>query len=574
MKEVIMPFYNVIDHGICPEKSCIAAALTKLIETLPEDSVLFFPAGEYCVASPVFVHGKRGLTIRGEEGTVFVTHFSPCDDPANNNTAFACTDNRDLTFERLTFTTDNPTNCAGRVIAKNETEHTYDVQIDDSFPVTGWEHFWGTDTCDEEGTPDYVIETYDRITKEELPDGHGGMRTKFTGTRYKVIGEHRIRVYMPETHDLSRLTIGHRVLYRYVIYNTSVFTFADCHMVALRHIEIERCNSMGAVISPRSSDFTFEDFHIRSPKGSPALYAGNADGIHIVGLMGYLHMKDCTFVGLGDDALNIHSQAGEIGEIRPDGTIRCIYRNRQMEAAELGLRFADAGDILRVYDRNTFLEKGTLTLSAYDHGTAEIAHHTGTYAVGDILANDSFFASVHLENCEVRHTRARGFLLQSRNMLVENCRIYGMSLPGIIISPDIKVWYEVGPSDNVEIRNCTFEKCGFLHSGANLGAIVMKASHDTGSADYPAGVHTNLSIHDNRFLHCGASGIYVSAARGVTITDNRFEDCCADPFDSAVESVRHDIALRNCEDICFSGNRSDKTNNDILFTDNCIKIRQ
>ncbi len=564
-----MSLYNAAEQGVLPGAGCVSDRLADLIAALPENAVLFFPAGVYHLSRPVAVEGKRGLTIRGEAGTVLVTHFSPCDDPAYNNTAFACRDNRDLTFERLTFTTDHPTNCAGRVVAKDTAAHTYDVRIDERFPVTGWEHFWGTDTCDEEGTPDYVIETYDTVTREELPDGQGGTRIKFTGTRYEVIGDHLIRVFMPGW-DLSRLTIGHRVLYRYVIYNTAVFTFADCHRVVLRHIEIERCNSMGAVVLPRSSDFTFEDFNIRSPKDSPALYAGNADGIHIVGLMGYLHMKDCAFSGLGDDALNIHSQAGEIGEIRPDGTLRCIYRNRQMEPCTLSPSFAQGGDLLRVYDRNTFLEKGTITLSAYEQGVAAVASHTGTFGVGDILANDSFFASVHLENCEVRHTRARGFLLQSRNMLIENCRFYGMSLPGIIISPDIRVWYEVGPSDHVEIRNCTFEKCGFLHSGANLGAIVVKAAHDAGSANYPAGVHTNLFLHDNRFLHCGASGIYVSATRGVRILRNTFIDCCADPYDPAGESVRHDIALRCCEDVQLYGNHSSRQ----LYTDRCEDVRQ
>ncbi len=564
--------YTVAEHGIYPEKGCIAEALEQLINEVPNDTVLHFADGEYYLGKSVSVCGKRGLTICGEENTVFVTHFSPCDDPDYNNTAFECDDDHDLTFENLRFTTDNPTNCAGRVIDKNEGEHYYDVLIDNSFPVTGWEHFWGTDTCDEEGTPDYVIETYDEIATEKLPDGSGGMRTKFIGTRYEVIGDHKIRVFMPKDWDLSRLTIGHRVLYRYVIYNTSVFTFTNCHTVALRHIEIERCNSMGAVVFPRSSNFTFEDFNIRLPKDSPALYAGNADGIHITGLMGYLHMKDCDFVGLGDDALNIHSQAGEIGEIRSDGTIHCIYRNRDMTPDELSPLFAESGDMLRVYDRSTFLEKGTITLADYKNGDAVIASYTGEYGIGDILANDSFFASVHLDNCEVRHTRARGFLLQSRNMLIENCRIYGMSLPGIIISPDIKVWYEVGPSDNVEIRNCTFEKCGFLHSGANLGAIVMKAAHDAGSADYPAGVHTNLSIHDNRFINCGTSGIYVSAARGVTITDNEFVDCSVSPFDPAVESVHHDIALRNCDDVCVKCNRSNRPDESRLFTDNCGNV--
>ena len=101
----------------------------------------------------------------------------------------------------------------------------------------------------------------------------------------------------------------------------------------------------------------------------------------------------------------------------------------------------------------------------------------------------------------------------------------------------------------------------------------MKAAHDAGSADYPAGVHTNLSIHDNRFIHCGASGIYVSAARGVKIEDNVFEDCCADPYDPNVASVQHDIALRNCDDVEIRRNRSDRPDAFALFTDNCENVR-
>lgn len=564
-----MTTIDVTKHGVANNGTPVSEAITSLIASSPDNTEIFFPAGQYFLDSAVEVHGKNNLTIRGD-GAVLITHFTPWNDPSENNNGFNFRECSNIEVRNFTCTTDNPTSCAGRVIAKDESASTYDVKIDEQFPITGWEHFWGTDTCDEEGTPDYVIETYDHIIHETVKDENGNDREKITGTKYTYLGNNVIRVHMPNGFDLSRLTVGHRVLYRYAIYSSTVFTFADCHTVALRHIEIERCTSMGAVISPRCSDFTFEDFNIRSPKESHALYAANADGIHILGLSGYLHMKDCSFEGLGDDALNIHSQAGEISAYNEaEGTVSCIYRNRDMSEGSLGTKWAKSGDVINVYDRETFLQKGTITLSDYKNGTAFIKSYTGAFAPGDILANDSFFASVHLENCEVRHTRARGFLFQSRNMLIENCRIYGMSLPGIIISPDIRVWYEVGPSRNVEIRNCTFEKCGINGSSANLGAIVVKAAHDRGGDSYPAGVHQDIRIHDNLFKNCGNSGIFVSASEKIQIYGNKFENCGMLRFDEKVESTAYDIALRNCRDVKIGENQTDKASDHLLYEDNC-----
>lgn len=368
MERIIVTDYGVKNDGL----SCQYEALANVIANAPDNCEIFFPEGRYFVTKAVPVVGKTGVTLRGEAGTVLLTHFTPWNDPSENNGGFVCRDCRNLTFTDMTWTTDNPVNCAGRVTAVDRENHTYDAAIDPQFPITGWEHFWGTDTCDEEGTPDYVIETYDKITKETLADENGNERVKYTGTKYEHLGNNNIRVYMPERWDLSRLTVGHRVLYRYLIYGSTVYHFAGCRNVTLSHLEFERCTSMAAVIAPRCSDFTFEDFNVRMPEGDHALYSANADAIHITGLSGYLHMKNCDFVGLGDDALNIHSQAGEIESWNPEtGEMHCICRNRTMEPGQLGALWAQGGDTIIVYDRETFLEKGKLLLSDYRSGTAD-----------------------------------------------------------------------------------------------------------------------------------------------------------------------------------------------------------
>lgn len=542
---------QIIPDGCLPVNGADASAiLSNLIAEAADGTELRLPAGRFFLGKAVPVTGKKQLTIRGND-TLLVTHATPWHDPSEANSAFICGNCEDLTIERLHFTTDNPVNCAGRVTAIDPVNHTYDVCIDDEFPITGWEHFWGTDTCDEDGMPDYVIETYDTITREMLPDADGSLREKITGTRYEVLDGQNIRVFGQNT---ARLTVGHRVLYRYTIYGGAVFYINDCNRTVLRDIEIERCPGMGAVIGPRCTDAAFERFNIRVPAGSHALYAANADGIHVNGLSGLLHMKDCHFHGLGDDALNIHSMAGEIKTIGEDGHLHLMKRPCLGAERPLGAKWAQKGDLIRVYDRNTVLETGSFRVAGYTDSDIVPTDVQGSFEVGSILANDSFFAAVHLEDCTVRNTRARGILLQSHNMLIERCTFSGLSLPGLIIAPDVRFWYEVGPSENTEIRDCVFEKCGMNGSAANLGAIVVKGSHDAGASDYPAGVHKDIRIRDNTFRNVGTSGIFVSAASGVIVMGNRFEACRANTNPDVCDTDA-EIVLCNCENIRIADNR-------------------
>ena len=53
--------------------------------------------------------------------------------------------------------------------------------------------------------------------------------------------------------------------------------------------------------------------------------------------------------------------------------------------------------------------------------------------------------SVEIDGCSVERTRARGFLLQTRHIRVRDCAFRCLSLPGMILSPDMAGWFEAGP---------------------------------------------------------------------------------------------------------------------------------
>ena len=534
-----------------PVRQCSAKAIQSAIDATPDGGVVELPPGELYLEKDIELNGRTNIVVRGsEKETRVVLHYSPWEHPVwKHSPRFFVRNCSGLVIENLRITTDNPVNASGRIASVDAAGGTYEAEIDPQFPITGWEHIFASDSFDDEGTPDYALATYDNwnIRTETLPDGRGGERKKTVGLAYEVVGPQRIRVKAAAS-SLARLRTGQRVLYRYTIYGHEAFNIRASRDITLRDIEIERCPSMGASVSPPSGNVAFERFNIRVPDGDHALYAANADGIHVLGLAGSFTMRDCHFLGLGDDALNIHAKAGEIAAFDPaSGTLKVICRNTTGKEVPLPGRWADAGDTLVVYDPGTFLEKGRLEVARYeDGGDAVVRLLEGGAAAGDFLSNQRDMPSVEIEGCSFERTRARGVLLQTRRIRVRDCVFRCLSLPGLLLAPDMAGWFEVGPVEDVEIAGCTFEKCGMNGAPANLGAITVKTSHGDGVKDCPPGVHRDIRVFGNTFRGCGAAGVFIASARGVKVRDNTFEDNWRNPPKDA-DPDRRDIRLVNCD---------------------------
>lgn len=548
------------DCGILPDSGTdCSAALQVLFDGLVydgDDVTVMFKKGTYRIFKPIQITGARHLFVRGACATV-LAHFDPCGPITANNNVFLFADSEDVQIHDLFFDTDNPIGAAGRITAIDRDSGTADLQIYDEFPVTGFEHFCGTNSFDEKGSPDYALHTYHNTPVEQVftaPDGTE--RTRLVGLDYEVIDDRLVRMKLGSISP--KLKVGHQINIRYEIYGNTIFNFVSCRRFLLKNIIIYGAASFGATIRPRSEDFTFDNFCIRVPDTSKRLKAANADGIHALGLSGKLVLRSCNMESMGDDTLNIHGLAGGIHALDPEKkTVSMIYPYRH-EVRRLPRNWAIPGDTIYVYDSETFLQKGSFVIdSVDDNNNAVYRDECGCFACGDTLANAEYFASLHIDGCTVRSTRARGFLVQTHDVLIENSYIYGMSLAALLFAPDIRVWWEVGPCRNVEIRNNTIEHCAHIASGANQGAIIFKACHDGNTVEYPAGVHENLFIHDNRFIDIPQSAIFVSSAKHVRIENNSFTHCCYHPQDSAAYA-NYDIVAASCEDVVLAGNVSDR----------------
>lgn len=571
-----MKTYNVIDYGLCPDgETPNSDALSVLINSLPDNSTLLFPSGRYYFPKNVIIKNKKRLTLQGD-GAVLITHFEPCGDPAYVNELFNFYDCEDIVLSDFVITTDNQIGWSGAVKAVNTEQLYYDVEIYEQFEVTGFEHPIAVNTCDSDGTPDYLFGN-DVWREEETVIVNGEEKKRFGGHYYDVIGKNLCRFKAGDAKSLKKLRVGEQVCYRFFIYGCCDISLNSVKRALLKNINIQRASGMALVISGRSRDVTLENFNLKAAVGSKELYASNADGIHINGLGGYLKMKNCEFVGLGDDALNVHSVPGEISKVLNNGEFDILqpYFNNfaPPKYAKLPEYWAEKGDVIEVYNKVTFEKTGELTVESYSDGKLKVSRVQGEPADGNLLINTAFCPSVSISDCTVKNTRARGLLIRTRDVTIENCFIYGISLPAILITPDIVVWHEVGNSRNVLIKNNTFEKCAIIESPANRGAIAIKScDDDANNIDYRSYVHSDIKILNNKFINIANSAVYASATKGLTVAGNSFENCCNNPHNNTEQGIRYDIFAENCADVSVFGNTTTQNAEKLFMYRSCSDV--
>ncbi|MNM97715.1 hypothetical protein D3C81_1102270 [compost metagenome] len=129
----------------------------------------------------------------------------------------------------------------------------------------------------------------------------------------------------------------------------------------------------------------------------------------------------------------------------------------------------------------------------------------------------------------VSNSRARGFVVQSKKVVISNNKIWNISGPAILLSCDMERWFEATTVKKATITGNRIDNCGkYLRWDDTLtgyGAIAVKTGHEIGGIDKPAGVHQNITIQANTINDCANSAIFISSTDGVKIRKNNIKNC-------------------------------------------------
>ena len=327
--------------------------------------------------------------------------------------------------------------------------------------------------------------------------------------------------------DAPLPAIGSHVVVRHQVYGYNAFIFNDCRNVLLEDVTIHAVPGMG-VTGSDCRDITLRRLKVVPADGG--WMSATADATHFNGCRGQVMVEDSEFAGMGDDAINIHAMYG-LATARIDAHTLAVGRGRMHSYYDTvrGIWAApQAGDILEYSGGDEpLLAQGQMRVAeAWQDNAQQRTIIRFAEALPDevgentVLSNITTTPSVRIRRCHVHSNRARGMLLQSRDVLLEDCLFEDISGAGLQICTDAAEWWESLGSRDVTVQRCIFRRCNF-GAARREAALDIFADLAVGRQAAP-GVHQRLRLLDNAFDENDGAAIHIGSASDVEVHGNVF----------------------------------------------------
>lgn len=337
------------------------------------------------------------------------------------------------------------------------------------------------------------------------------------------------------------------------------FYLTGCGPVRFENITLHASPSLG--FCNRFSEGGDELVNVKLARGpkpigadAERLLSTCADGLNYAYIRRGPRLVNCDFSFMGDDSVNLHSVALPVAGALDDMTFDTLRPYKHEEFAKV----IRPGDKLRLLDPTDYsvvgeaviksfrpsprkYDREMLTKFYFNHGDGfkdwtayEITLEPGGTPVKAGLFFD--IPAIGANGFEIRDSyfhdhRARALRIMASNGVIENNRFERIKHAAITVGAEYGYWREAGWVENIQIRNNKIRDvgCNMMlqpESYAN-GAISVFARLENYSGTFKG--NRNISITGNFVETCPAAGIFLFAADGVTLRDNRLVNTAFGP---------------------------------------------
>lgn len=294
--------------------------------------------------------------------------------------------------------------------------------------------------------------------------------------------------------------------------------------ITLEDVTIHSQPGMG-IVGHRSENITMTGLRVVPNAGR--IMSSNTDATHFTSCKGYLRYEYCQFEGHGDDAVNIHNYYYTIQKPVNGKGYNLIVKDADWHAQVLD--YPDAGDTLELVKKSSLAIVKKYVVKTRENNIAELRsqvtlnENLPENSDDFYLINSTRLPRVKIIGCTVTSNRARGFLIRTRNVLIEHCLIRETTGTGIQVSAESN-WHEGPASANVSIRYNRIIRCGI---GAGTIADVCGIVVNVSAPDETTfGLHRHILIEGNIIEGENAKyGISVSGTNGLIVRYNEIKEC-------------------------------------------------
>ncbi len=484
---LIMPpgVYDISDAGAIKLMNDIMAG--KLGEN-PQD-VVYTPYFPY--SRGIDFNGVNNLRIMAEGATLLCHGWM---EPVSLENC------RDITIEGLTIDYKTIPHSEGKVV--NVDKEFLDVELTDV-------QWLGDDM------------TITRIMFWDLQKNRLLGQSLYHPFKTRKLDEKTVRIFTKAKPEM----LGTVALMNHMMHFRPAILVHEAENTVLRRVTIHAQPGMG-IVGHRSHNVLMEGLRIVPAPGK--YQSTNTDATHFTSCTGLIRFDGCMFEGQGDDATNVHGYYHKITKDLGNNSYEIKLEDRWCTHACV-LDFPDIGNALEIVKKTTLEVIDSLTVVEVDTFPREWKSvlTLNRKLPGDF--NDYYLIDVtrlpklEFVNSYVGSHLARGVLVKTRNVLIENCTFREGTGTAIHIGAEGD-WREGPGSANVTIRNNRIMRTGrgdATNNGACGIAVNVKAPDDT-----KAGIHKNIAIVQNIIEGENAEvGISIRGAKGVELKNNTFSSC-------------------------------------------------
>ncbi len=511
--------YRVTDHGITTDGTENAAKFNALMAELASIEGIkkvVFPAGVYPFEATLTITGVDDLYICSDEaGELFeISMTAWCQ-------GISVTDCKNLHLNDLAFDYATPTAITGEVVSSANSQVV--IKVDEGYDLTdrrynGGRITWGS----------YMEFKEDKATGKYVPNPKGNLLYNSTGDQVKNITD---GTYNADTRELTltfrsigKVAKGTRVNVAYTMYEYFGMYATDCENVYLENTHFYHTAGM-CFGADHTENIYLNRFYLSPRDGR--LMTATADGLHFGSCYGEVVLTNSVLEYSHDDCLNIKGAYAAV-KSGSDNTITA--------ATSPDLRI-EVGDVLDVYEINTFRYVGGFTVTAIDGGTYTVAETVPeTLNSGYMLCNASKSPSFTAQNCFFGNKRNRGMLIQCRGVEISNCTFQNIVHGAIQILSVADIFAEGIMPRDVVVRNNKF-----------LGNAIEDVHIFTwGRGGTTPGTIRNVTVENNYFGGTGAYPVDILGGGDITVASNLFDG----------HTVRSAVSIQKSESIRVTGNLS------------------
>lgn len=336
--------------------------------------------------------------------------------------------------------------------------------------------------------------------------------------------------------------LGNRIMSPQTFHFRPAVLILEAKNIRLNNVTIHSQPGMG-IVGHRSENISLEGLRIVPTAGQRM--STNTDATHFTSCKGYIRYHNCQFEGHGDDAVNIHNYYLTIEKPDSGNDYQLVLKDADWHAQVLD--YPDVDDTMELVKKQTLEVVKTVVVKSVENDFQKLFSKVlfNEELPSDVenyyMINVTRLPEVEITGCSVTSNRSRGFLIKTRNVLIENNLVRESTGSGIHVGAEGD-WHEGPASQNVIIRNNRLIRCGKSLEG-NDWACGVTVNVGAGQTNM-AGLHKNLVIEGNIIEgEDSENGIFISGAEKVVVRNNEISGC------------NRSVRVEHSTDVRLSGNR-------------------